>query len=101
MRIKRFTIPIEAIFRMLQQDDYPLLFSVTKGIPADAERRGIYYDFATDAFYLCVEHLSFDEVIEGDQIPDGGSVIAERHRCERSPSLPEPEENDPAGNSVP
>lgn len=46
-----------------------------EGIPAGARILAIYNDFSTQKLSVVVEHNSFDDIIEGSQIPKMQPVI--------------------------
>lgn len=61
-RIRRLAITPDAIIGMAM--------TYHKGIPRDAKPKSVFYDFHTDAFWIMVSSSEFDEVVEGDVIPE-------------------------------
>lgn len=75
-RLKIICLPPALLLQMLTSP--PSCWMTAEGIPADVRVLDCGYSFERRAFYLVVQHPSFDPVPEGEIIPSHYSLLVQR-----------------------
>lgn len=69
MRLRRVKVSSAVIAYTAIKGNYFHVI-VNDGVPKDAKLRNINYDYMLDCFHLIFEHPSFDDLEDGDPIPE-------------------------------